>query len=130
MLFRSYSLELKPKDPEAMLVVLALILGATQANAYLYSPISISLIQSGISGVLPDYKVSAAELIMHNLPVFIFSALLLWGFMKYIGKKSTRVLNVENQRAYFKNELAKMGPVTLVEKKALIVLAQIGRAHV
>ena len=118
-----YSLELKPKDPESMLVVLALILGATQANAYLYSPISISLIQSGIAGVLPEYKVSAAELIMHNLPVFVFSVLLLWGFMKVIGKKSTRVLNVENQRTYFKNELAKMGPVSLIEKKALIVLA-------
>lgn len=118
-----YSLELKPKDPEAMLVVLALILGATQANAYLYSPISISLIQSGITGVLPEYKVSAAELIVHNIPVFVFSALLLWGFMKFISKKSTRVLNVENQRAYFKNELTQMGSVTIVEKKSLVILA-------
>lgn len=117
-----YSLELKPSDPEAMLVVLALILGGTQANAYVYSPISISLIQSGIAGVLPEFKISAAELILHNLPVLLFSILLLWGFMKYIGKKSKRTLNVENQRQYFKDELTKMGNISMIEKKALVIL--------
>lgn len=117
-----YSLELKPSDPEALLVVLALILGGTQANAYLYSPISLSLIQSGIGGVLPGFQVSAAELIIHNLPVVLFSMLLLWGYMKYVAKKSKREISVEKQRQYFKDELQKMGETTTDEKRALVVL--------
>lgn len=116
-----YSLGLTPKDPESLLVVLALLLGGIQSGAYIYSPISVSLIEMGVKGVLPDFTLSWMGLIAHNTPVFLFSMLLLWAAMKYVSKRSKREIDVQKQRIYFQGELDKLGTMPSAEKKAAVI---------
>ena len=117
------ALELKPSDPQSSAIALAVILGGIQSGAYIYSPVSVTMIVGAAKAIHPEFRMSWMELAGHNFPVLIFGIVFLWCYLKWLGKKHPDgVANNDKQREYFKSELEKMGHMKTTEKKALAIL--------
>ena len=90
---------------------------AVSSRMFIYTPFSISLLENGGKGVDPDFQISIFGYLWHNLPMLgycvVFVALML---ILYKPKK------VINGKAYFEEQYAALGPISLKEKKAAILL--------
>lgn len=117
------SLNLKPEDPECMPITLAVLLGVIQSGAYIYSPVSVTMILGAAQAVNPDFQLTWLQLAGHNMPVLLFGIVFLWSYLKWFTKKyaDSKVI-VLSESDYFRNELNKMGKISSDEQKSLVVL--------
>ncbi len=105
------------KSMESAVITMVGCISAVSSRMFIYTPFSISLLENGGKGVDPDFQISIFGYLWHNLPMLgycvVFVALML---ILYKPKK------VINGKAYFEEQYAALGPISLKEKKAAILL--------
>ena len=100
-------------------VMMACILGAVAARVYNYSPTTISVLVQNARLVVPGFDINFYQASGHNWPLAVASLICLFIVYNWYGPKE----HDADSKAYFQNELTKMGPMTPAEKKALVVVA-------
>lgn len=100
-------------------VMMACILGAVAARVYIYSPTTISVLVQNARLVVPGFDINFYQASGHNWPLAVASLICLFITYKWYGPKE----HDAGSKEYFQQELTKLGPMTLAEKKALIVVA-------
>lgn len=103
---------------EGILIMLVGQLISTSSLGYLYVPANAALYQSGINMVLPDYIVELWMPTLFGLPKLVIDFIILFLFIKLY--KPVKKLNGGEE--YFTTEYAKLGPVSIKEKKAAAIL--------
>lgn len=119
-------LELKPTDKETHIIVMTTMLAAIQSSAYLYCPISVSIMNGAISLVWEGHALQWYTLILENSPTLLCGILTMAG-MLFWYKRSTKgqTISTEKGLAYFKKAYADLGKMSRQEKKGIILLVSL-----
>ena len=120
-IFKTFDLTVD--DFESIVIMAAVILGGIHSTAISYSPASVGLITASVRPYVPEFTLTWADLMLHNMPILLFMIFCLWTVLKYYEKKHVKAgLKGTAGRDYFKGELEKMGSMTTDEKKACFFL--------
>ncbi len=111
------SLNLQSGDAAAVGIMLASGLFVAEAQNFLYSPQGIGAASAMISTTIPGFEITYAEIIMDNL-IFLPLLIILPFVFSKLFKPDKPISGVE----YFKNELARIGPMQKGERNAIIIL--------
>ena len=116
------ALELKPYSKEGVVMMCVGGMAALNVKLFIYRPSTLSIMQEGVRTVFPDFYFNGFLQTWYNLPeVFIAIA-----FIFVVTKVcKTGNVNFSKGKDYFLGEKNKLGKMTLIEKKAAIVLAAI-----
>lgn len=108
------------KKKEGAIIMMAGMLGASTVRMFLYYPVTMGPLMQSVRPVEPDFTINFTQLFIYNWPVLIFCLLFIW-FMTFTGKtKHSKLGEVGDSKAYFKEKLEELGPVSSKEKKALV----------
>ncbi len=112
------AMDLKPSK-ESSLICFAGTIGATGATVFLYYPGYYALIETSIRNFIPDYTMGMFETFKYNgigLPLFVL--------MIFIMKKIYRIdsKSMKFNKDLFDNKYKELGPVTIDEKKAIVMI--------
>ena len=112
------AMDLKPSK-ESSLICFAGTIGATGATVFLYYPGYYALIETSIRNFIPDYTMGMFETFKYNgigLPLFVL--------MIFIMKKIYRIdsKSMKFNKKLFDNKYKELGPVTIDEKKAIVMI--------
>lgn len=121
-LFKAF--QLKKEDPESIVIMAAVILGGLHSVSYCYSPSQVALITGSVKSYNPEFTLTWMQLMMHNIPLLLFSILCLWSIIKWYERKHGNKHSVDGSagREYFQSALQKMGSMKSDEKKGLTLL--------
>lgn len=111
----------KPCKESAIIMSVACI-GAFGCTAFIYSPVTISLLQSGIEAVGLTVTMNWYTAFVYNWPHIISALLFIWVMTKIFKTKN---FIVANGQEYFKEELNALGKISKEEIHSLIILAVI-----
>lgn len=98
-------------------IAAAVMLGCATSHAYTYHVAAWGVISQLGAPFLGDDVVTPFSIIIHNWPLFIISVILLWVVSKWY-KPEEDLGDIE----YFRQHLAKMGPISRREKANAVVL--------
>jgi len=100
-------------------IFLAVIVGSVSSRIYLYNPIMLSVLNGAAKQVLgADFAITWNMQMGHLWP-FVFSAVLCVIFLCIFYKPEKPL----NGKEYFQSILDQMGPMSIAEKKSLVILA-------
>ena len=114
------AMNLKPHSKEGVIIMMTGMLAASTIRMFIYCPIHVGLLVGAIQTVDPTFTISVIDLLKYNWPVLIYCVFFIW-LMVFINKKSIQQDSATGLE-YFKTELAAMGPMTMVEKKATVIV--------
>ena len=108
------------KSKEAALIMMSGLVGTVTTRIFIWTPQKVGLIEAGVSTIIPNFTIPWSQLLLHMFPVALFCLGLLW-----IYSKLFKINNVSsaNGKEYFEQEYAKLGKMSVTEKKAAFVLA-------
>ena len=98
-------------------IAAAVMLGCATSHAYTYHVAAWGVISQLGAPFLGDDVVTPFSIIIHNWPLFIISVILLWVVSKWYKPEEDL-----GDIAYFRQHLAKMGPISRREKANAVVL--------
>lgn len=104
---------------EGAIVMMAGMLGSSTVLGDFYTPPFVGAMTVSARTVQPDFNIDVYHLFFHNFPVLIFCAIFVW-LMLFFGK--TKSSDIGGGKEFFNNEYKKLGPISLKEKKASILL--------
>lgn len=111
----------KPCKESAIIMSVACI-GAFGCTAFIYSPVTLSLLQSGIEAMGLTVTMNWYTAFIYNWPHILSALLFIW-YMTKIFK--TKNLVVKDSKELFEQQLKDLGKITKEEIRALIILAVI-----
>lgn len=112
------SFEIKPKSRESIFLMICATISFISCNCFVPVPATLAMLTAGGRMVDPAFTLSWAGFVMHNAPYILF--LLFFTFLLYkILKPDVKA----DGKAYFQAEYAKLGSITLAEKKCAVVAA-------
>ena len=117
------SLNCEVDDRKAQVIVWTTTIGTILAGVYIYCPITVSLMVGSAGAIVPDFNIEWYQIIFYDLPIFFFSIFLVWLGLKWYARGASSDDDVSESINYFKNELAKLGPINNDEKKCIVLLA-------
>lgn len=106
------------KTIEAAVIMMVAQLAGVSVAVYTYAPTHFGLISSGINSVLPNLDIQWYHQIVYGAPLFFISLFTIFFLTKIYNTKS---LSSDEAMEYFNNEYEKMGKMTIIEKKAIVV---------
>ena len=109
------------KTKEGAIIMTASILGGAMCNHMVYNPLAMGIALPIAQQAAPDLTVTVFDLFKAFWPLAVFAIFILWFYAKMykIPTKSKMAGGVE----YFEQASAKLGKISLQEKKALVMLA-------
>lgn len=108
------------KKKEGAMIMMAGMLGASTVRMFLYYPITMACMMGSVHTVNPDFTITFPQLFVHNWPVFFYCI----GFialMQFVLK--TKNSEENGSVEYFKEQYNELGPISVAEKKSIVVLA-------
>ena len=112
------TLQLERKTANILIVV-----SCTVAVGFIYdlwfSPLSLTVFTQAIQAHVPDYSFYWYDMILWKLPNWILVFGFIIGMMKVFKTKN---IALQGGKEYFEAELAKMGKMSIPEKKAAVIL--------
>lgn len=111
------------KTKEGAIIMTASILGGAMCNHMVYNPLAMGIALPVAQQAAPGLTITVLDLFKAFWPLALFAIFILWFYAKMykIPTKEKMAGGVE----YFEEASAKLGKMTLQEKKALIMLAVI-----
>lgn len=107
------------KTKEAAIIMMAGMLGASTVRMFIYSPVTVGLCTTGAQTIDPTFAISIVDLTIANIPVLLYCILFLW-ILTFFGK--TKHFDIGGGKEYFDTEYAKLGQMSISEKKSAVVL--------
>ncbi len=102
---------------EGLLIMIVAQIVSTTALNFIYSPVTVALWGGGVAMVEKEFEMPWYVLTVYNLPLIIIQFILI--FMFYKIYKPTKYL--KNGVQYFQEEYAKLGKLSVKEKKAIFL---------
>lgn len=113
------AMKLKPLSKEGAIMMCVGGMAAMNVKTFLYQTSNMSLMITGMQNVYPDFTIAPIQLLLYNCPEFLTSLLFIFVVTKVCHTKD---IQFEGGREYFRKERLAMGPMTIAEKKAIVVL--------
>lgn len=113
------ALKLKPCSKEAALVCMSSMMGAHTVTGFLYNPTFVAFGAAGIEAAMPGKTIEWYDMMLYNGPMVFMCFGIIW-LLSVIFKTKNIVL--EGDKDYFENEYKALGPMSLGEKKASVIL--------
>ncbi len=113
------AMKLKPLSKEGAIMMCVGGMAAMNVKTFLYQTSNMSLMIAGMQNVYPDFTIAPIQLLLYNCPEFLTSLLFIFAVTKICHTKDVKF---EGGREYFRKERLAMGPMTVAEKKAIVVL--------
>lgn len=111
----------QPFSREASLIMFSSAIGASAMGPTLYNPFSVGLLESGMKAVMgADYIFPWYLQTLQNWPFLFVPVIVIWILTRMYH---TREFNSKINHEYFRTELERMGPMSVKEKKACVILA-------
>ncbi len=110
----------KPCKESAIIMIVAAV-GAFGSSVFIYTPVTIGLLEGGMRLVLPDGNLPWYITIIYNWPQLIVDIGFVW-LLTFIFKTKNFTIKGDG-RKYFEDELKKMGKLTIEEKRVCIVVS-------
>lgn len=105
------------KSMESAVITMAGCMSAVSSRMFIYTPFSISLLENGGKDVDPTFQISIFGYLWHNLPMLGYCFLFV-AFMLFLYKPKKN----RNSKDYFLEQYQSLGPVSIIEKKAAVLL--------
>lgn len=112
------ALNLGRSKASAMIIMSGLV-GTMTSRQFIYSPQTVGLIETGVRTIFPDFSIPWYQYMFQMLPMLGACFLILFVWAKLFHLKS---IKVEGGKTYCQQEYAKLGKMSLPEKKAAFVL--------
>lgn len=109
----------KPCRESAIIMIVAAV-GAFGSATFIYTPVTIGLLESGMKMVLPESGIPWYTTIMYNWPQLIADFAFIWLLTFLFKTKNFKIKG--NGKAYFEEEFRKMGRLTIEEKRVCFVV--------
>lgn len=113
------ALGLKMKSKEAAVMIMASAAGVLSSRFFIYAPSVILMLQAGASAVVPDYEIVWYRFMFHNSPMLLFLILFVFILTKLY---KTKEADAENCKEHFQKQYQELGPMSIREKKAAVLL--------
>jgi len=101
-------------------IMMSGLVGTMSSRMFIYTPQAIGFIEAGIKTVDPTFTLPWYQYMIDMFPSMVMCVVYLFVWAKVFGLKK---VNVAMGKEYFEEEYAKLGPISLAEKKAAVVLA-------
>lgn len=115
---RALGLELKSKA--SAVLIMASAAGVLSSRFFVYAPSVILMLQAGAGSVVEGYTIVWYEFLLRNLPTALYLIVFVFLLTKIYKTKDS---DVENCKEHFIEQYKEMGPISIKEKKAAIMLA-------
>lgn len=102
---------------EGILIMIVSQIVSTTALNLVYNPLVPAIWGEGAKMAVPDFEMSAWDLPLYNLPLLVMQFIIVFIFVKLY--KPAKVL--KGGQEYFETEYAKLGSLTMNEKKAAVL---------
>lgn len=109
----------KAGDKESVMLMMAVLLGSLSTSRYTYEPSTCSVMETALKQLDPALTISVLDVTVAMAPYILICLLVLFLMGKILKIKN---VNTSESALFIKQELNKMGPVSVNEKKALISL--------
>ena len=107
------------KSIESALVLIVGAMGALTVKVFIFNPVYVSLAEAGTQQFLPEFAIAWHHQLIYNFPAFIMAIVTIWVFTKIFKTKNVKF---DGGKEYFENEYRKLGPMSLAEKKSIVIL--------
>ena len=94
------------------------ILGGSTSCSFVYNPGYMALVENGIRDIDPTFSAQWYQMIMYNGVTFFLFLGIIWAMTRIY---KTHEVKFEGGAEYFREQYSELGPLTLKEKKAIIV---------
>ena len=111
------SMDMKMPSKETALIGFACLLGVCTSRCFVYTPVNYSVILVQAQLVDPTLRITAFDVLFHNLPMFVTATIAL-----LVAYKFWKVNATIQSADYFINELTAMGSLTTKEKKTTVFM--------
>ncbi|MEE0510453.1 MAG: SLC13 family permease [Peptococcaceae bacterium] len=116
------SFDLKPTDRESVVVLLVTIASGCTSQLFSYNVLLASVLQSSVQTVIPQYSFRWYEICLYNLPIMLFSILLVFFALKWAKRKNSQALDIHASKLYCQKAYISLGSISTAEKKAVVIL--------
>ena len=108
------------RSKESAVIMMVGSIGITSCMEFVYNPLMMSLMQTGVNIVLPDFTVYWYDQMIIGGPIILFYFLFIFVLTKIYKTKN---IKIAGGKEYFEQEYKAMGKLSLQEKKAAVILA-------
>ncbi len=114
------AMNLKPMSKEGAIMMGVGGMAALNVKVFLYQTSNMSLLTEGMKTVYPDFSITPIQLLLYNFPEFFVALAFIWVVTKIF---KTKDVQFEGGKEYFNRMHREMGPMSVAEKKAAVLLA-------
>lgn len=107
------------KSKESALVMMTGAMGALTVKVFIFNPVYVSLAEAGTQQFIPDFTIAWHHQLIYNFPAFIMAIVFIWVLTKLY---KTKKIQFVGGKEYFESEYEKLGPMSLAEKKSVVIL--------
>ena len=112
------SLNMEGKE-EAAITMMVGMLGASTVRMFIYQPLTAGLVLGSVNTIDPTFTFTVFQLLKYNIPVLLYSLLMIWIFLKLAKTKNS---SINGSKEYFWNAYLENGKMTTDEKKGAFLL--------
>lgn len=106
------------KGKTSSALMMSVILGTLAVRTFIYNPAAFAMISSQARIVVPGFDITMVDALLHQWPVALFCIILLLLFIKMYKPSD----ELSGGSEYALARLQELGPITVKEKKAIVVL--------
>lgn len=116
------ALHYEQRSTEGMIIMLTAALGCLTSRTASYFPNLHAPLVAGAQAVIPDFTIPWIQPLIMGWPIYLFCFFLVWLMTKVF---KTQNFNFAGGKAYFIEELGKLGKMSAAEKKCAVIVGAV-----